>query len=91
MAVVPGPGQSLRWDQALLAPSTRLERMKEREADRLLKLRVAVELDVSRRPEGVKVLTLLGEQAVPAGVYGTRQCGGTWSRTAGTVRLPDQL
>ena len=42
--------------------------MEEREADRLLQLGVALDLDVGALPEVVEVRALLGEQPVPAGV-----------------------
>jgi len=47
--------------------------MEQGEADRLLDLRVAVDLDVGACPEIVQVGTLLGDQAVPAHLGGGRK------------------
>ena len=66
--VIAGTGQALRGDRTLLGARTRLERVKEREAQGLLKLRVSVELDVSTPPELVEVGALPGHKSLPAGV-----------------------
>ena len=76
VAVVAGAGQALGRDRPLLAARAGLERVEQREADRLLELGVALELDVGRVPEVVEVRALLGEQPVPARVDGARQRGG---------------
>ena len=68
MPVIPRTGQALRGDRTLLGARTRLERVKEREAQGLLKLRVSVELDVSTPPELVEVGALPGHKSLPAGV-----------------------
>ena len=72
VAVVPGAGQPLCGDRPLLSARTRLDRVEQREPERLLELRVTVELDVGLVPEPVKVGALLLEQAVPSGVLCAR-------------------
>jgi hypothetical protein len=52
-----------------------LQHVEQREAHRLLDLRVAVELHVGRVPEAVEVLALLAHQPFPAGVPGAGQRG----------------
>ena len=71
--VVAGAGQALGGDRPLLAAGARLQRVEEAEADRLLELGVALELDVGALPEAVQVRALLGQQPLPAGVDGARQ------------------
>ena len=66
VAVVARPGQPLGGDRPLLAAGARLQRVEQPEADRLLQLGVAVDLDVGALPEVVEVGALLGEQPVPA-------------------------
>ena len=66
VAVVAGPGQALGRDGAPLAPRRGLENVEQREAQRLLDLGVAVELDVGAVPEGVQVLALGPGEPVPA-------------------------
>src|SRR5947207_657230 len=61
VAVVARTGQAFRGNRALLSPRTRLECVKEREADRLLELGITVELDVGAAPELVEVGALLAE------------------------------
>ena len=73
VAVVAGAGQPLRRDRPALAAGARLQRVEEAEADRLLQLGVAVELDVGALPEVVEVLLLRRDQLVPAGVAGLRE------------------
>ena len=68
MAVVARAGQALGRDRALLGAGARLQGVEEREADRLLQLGVALELDVGALPEVVEVRALVREQPVPAGV-----------------------
>ena len=70
MAVIAWTGQSLRRNRALFAPRPGLQRVKQREADRLLELRVAVDLDVRVLPELVEKRALLLEKPVPAGLHG---------------------
>src|SRR5436190_15917542 len=65
VAVVTGSGQTLGGNRALLAAGAGLESMKEAEADCLLQLRVALELDVRSFPEAVQILALLAQQALP--------------------------
>jgi len=57
----------------VLAAGAGLQRVPEREADRLLQLRVALDLDVGAVPVVVEVRALLGQQALEAGVRGGRQ------------------
>ena len=66
MAVVAGAGQALGGDRAALGPRGGLEDVEEREPERLLDLRVAVELDVGQRPVAVEVLALGRREAVAA-------------------------
>ena len=68
VAVVAGAGQALGGDRALLRAGARLQRVEEREADCLLQLGVALQLDVGALPEVVEVRALRLEQALPAGV-----------------------
>ena len=68
MSVVAWPRQALGGDRPPLAAGARLKGVKEREADRLLELGVAVEFDVGAIPEVVQVAALAGEQPLPAGV-----------------------
>ena len=49
VAVVAGAREALGADRALLGASARLKRVEECEADRLLQLGVAVQLDVGAR------------------------------------------
>src|SRR5581483_8729148 len=58
VAVVARSGQALCRDCALLGAGAGLERVEEREADRLLELGVSLELDVGGRPEVVEIGTL---------------------------------
>ena len=62
-------------DRALLGARARLQRVEEREADGLLELGVALELDVGALPEVVEVRALAVEQPVPAGVAGLGERG----------------
>ena len=73
MAVITRAGQPLRRDRALLTARPGLDGVEQREPERLLELSVPVDLDVRRRPESVEVLTLLVEEALPAGVDGALQ------------------
>ena len=75
VAVVAWTGQTLRGNRSLLGAGAGLQRVEEPETDGLLKLRVPVELDVRRRPEVVEILTLAGQEALPAGVLGLRDSG----------------
>ena len=68
VAVVAGAGEAFRPDRALLGAGAGLERVEEREADRLLQLEVAVQLDVGALPEVVQIGALRLEQALPARV-----------------------
>ena len=76
VAVVSRPGQALRGNRALLGPGARLEDVVEREADGLLELGVAVQLDVRAGPEVVQVGALALDEAVPARVLGHGDRGG---------------
>src|SRR5436853_4300380 len=67
MAVVAGACQPFGRDGASLRTRSCLQDMEEREAYRLLDLRIALELDVCMCPEIVQVGPLLGEQVLPAG------------------------
>src|SRR5437763_525627 len=53
--VVPRAGQPLCRDQSLLPPRSRLDRVEQGEADGLLELGVAIDLDVGGRPEPIQV------------------------------------
>jgi hypothetical protein len=59
VSVVARSGQALGRDRPLLAPGRSLQDVKQREADRLLQLRVAVDLDIPALPEVVEILALL--------------------------------
>ena len=87
VAVVARPGQALGGDRALLGAGAGLERVEEREADCLLQLGVAVELDVGALPEVVEVRALRLEQALPAGVprLGERGDGQVAARPAASA------
>src|SRR5258706_6774489 len=75
VAVVAGARQPFGRDGAPLRTRSRLQDVEEREAYRLLDLRVALQLDVRTRPEVVQVGALLGEQALQAGQARSRQRG----------------
>ena len=71
MPVVARPGQALGGNQALLAARPGLNRVEQREADRLLELGIAVELDVGLGPVPVEVRALLAHQLLPTGMART--------------------
>ena len=73
VAVVAGAGEALRADCALLGAGACLERVEEREADRLLQLGVTVQLDVGAAPEVVEVGALRFEQILPSRCGAPRQ------------------
>ena len=85
--VVAGPGQSLGRDRPLLGPGAGLQDVEQPEADGLLDLHVAVDLDVGALPEVVEELALLRQQPVPAGQLG----GGQGARHLGDQRGPRPL
>src|SRR6185437_13458495 len=96
VAVVSWSGQSLGADRPPLGPRAGLERVKQREACGLLKLGVALDLDVGPLPEVVEVGALLAEHALPAGVASLRQRGGHLvadrrQRAAGRPPVGDEL
>ncbi len=74
VAVVAGAGQALGRDRAPLGAGARLQRVEQREADGLLQLGVAVELDVGALPRSRRGTRCWASRAVPAGV--------TWPRRA---------
>jgi hypothetical protein len=74
--VVAGPGQPLGGQAAALGSGAGLEDVEQREPDRLLQLRVALDPHVGAVPELVQVGPLLGEQLPQAGVAGAGQRGG---------------
>ena len=76
MPVIARAGQALGRDRPLLAPGSGLQGVKEGEADRLLQLRVALELDVGAGPEVVQILPLLPAAALPADVASAGAGGG---------------
>ena len=73
VAVVARPGESFRGDGALLGAGAGLQRVEEREPDRLLQLHVAVEFDVGALPERIEVGALSGNESVLAGAPRFRQ------------------
>lgn len=73
VAVVAGPGEPLGGDGALFGAGVGLEDVEEGEADGLLDLLVAVDLDVGASPEVVEVGPLVLQQPPPAAVRGRRQ------------------
>ena len=75
MAFVPGAGQALGRDRPLLGPGRGLEDVEEREAHRLLELRVALQPDVRAVPEVVQIGPLLGDEPLPTRVPGRGQRG----------------
>ena len=75
VAVIAGAGQALGRRSRAAHPRARLQRVKEREAHRLLELGVTLELNVGTLPEVVEIFALAGEQPVPAGVARLRQGG----------------
>src|SRR5215472_8310712 len=64
--VVSGSGEALGGDGPVLGARPGLHDVEQAEADGLLDLDVAVDLDVGALPEGVQVLALLIEQPLPA-------------------------
>ena len=71
--VVAGPGQAFRRDRAVLAAGAGLQHVEQPEPHRLLDLGVPVDLHVGAVPKVLKVLALLGEQAIPARLLGAAQ------------------
>lgn len=71
--VVAGPGQSLGGNGPLLRAGACLEYVEEGEADGLLDLLVAVDLDVGAGPEVVEVAALFVQESLPAAVGRGRQ------------------
>src|SRR5204862_22349 len=74
-AIVARPGQTLGRDRALLRARPRLQGVEEPEADRLLQLGIALELDVRAVPEVVEEGALAVHEPVPARVLGLRARG----------------
>ncbi len=70
VAVVARAGQALRRDRPALAARAGLQDVEQAEADRLLELRVALELHVGAGPEAVEHLALGRAQPVEACVPG---------------------
>ena len=68
VAVVTWASQALCRDRPLLGPRAGLEGVELGEANCLLELRVAVDLDVGALPEVLEVSALLFDESVPAGV-----------------------
>ncbi len=66
VAVVAGARQPLGGDGAFLGPGAGLQHMEEREAHRLLDLRVPVHLHIGPRPEAVQIRLLLVHEPLPA-------------------------
>ncbi len=66
--VVSGAGQALGRDRPPLGPRSGLQDVEQREANGLLHLRVAVDLDVGPLPEGIQVLPLLADETGPPGL-----------------------
>ena len=73
MPVVAGAGEPLRGDRAQLGAGAGLQRVEQPEADRLLQLGIALELDVGAVPERIEVRALRVDEAVPAGMARLRQ------------------
>ena len=71
MPVVARAGQALGGNGPLFAAGAGLQRVEEAEADGLLQLGVALDLDIGAMPEAVEVLALAGHQSVPPGVHGS--------------------
>src|SRR5215217_323037 len=72
VSVVARAGQSLAGYRPPLRAGARLQGVEEREADRLLKLGVSLELHVGTIPEVIEVVALGGEDPLPAASAG---CG----------------
>jgi hypothetical protein len=73
VTVVTRTGQPLRRDWSSLGARTGLQHVEEPEADRLLNLRITVDLEVGHGPELVEIFALVAEQAVPSVVSGPGQ------------------
>src|SRR5450755_1267171 len=67
MGVVAGAGQPFGRNWAACRTCSRLQNVEEREAYRLLDLRIALYLDVRTCPEAVHVGPLLRDQTFPTG------------------------
>jgi hypothetical protein len=76
VAVVAVAGQALARNTAPLGAGGAREHVEQREADRLLELRVALDLDVGAFPEVIEVGALLCQQHLPASLLGGTQRGG---------------
>src|SRR5207245_4695041 len=66
VTAVTGPGESLCGDRPLLSARGRLQDVEQGEADGLLDLRVAFDLDVRTRPVVGEVFLLRGGEGPPA-------------------------
>ena len=75
VAVVARAGQALGPDRPALGPRTGLQHVEDRDADGLLQLGVALDLDVRVGPELVEERALLAAQPLPPGVAGGRETG----------------
>ena len=75
VAVVAAAGEPLGGDPPPLGAGSGLYDLEEREAHRLLKLGIAVELDVCAVPDVVEIRALRGQQAVPPDTFRRRQRG----------------
>ena len=75
MAVVAAAGEPLGGDRPPLGAGSGLHDLEEREAHRLLKLGIAVDLDVGAVPDVVEIRALRGQQAVPPDTFRRRQRG----------------
>ncbi len=73
VAVVAAAGQALGGDRVAVAAGRGLEHVEEGEADRLLQLGVAVDLDVGAGPEVVERVALRLGEPIEAGVSGLGQ------------------
>ena len=90
VAVVAGSGQALGRDCPLLGAGAGLKGVEQREANRLLDHRVALDLDVGTVPEPVEGAALVFEQLRPSPREPPpTSAASTWSRRAGIERWLD--
>jgi hypothetical protein len=89
VAVVPGPGQALGRDRALLRAGTGLQHVELREADRLLQRQIAVDLDVRAAQNSSRYPRWSASSpSHPVWIAPVRPAA-TWSRNAGIERCED--
>ena len=89
VAAVAGPAQAARSDGRLALVGDRRHQVEQREADRALELRVALDHDVGVLPTRGPRLAVLAEQALEAGLSGLGESGERAPFRGGLGRVDD--